>query len=1102
MTSSQTPADLEALIEHYADDIAVIAMAGRFPGADSVEQFWRNLEQGVESVTFFTRAQLLQSGVDPVLLENPNFVGAEGVLEEVDKFDAEFFGYSPREAELLDPQHRIFLETSWELLERAGYSSESSKLVTGVYSGAGASSYLSRNLLSHPEFVRDVGTFKVSLATGQDFVSTRASYKLGLTGPSINVNTLCSSSSVAVHYAREALLSYQCDLALAGGVTITNAREDALFYQEGGIGSFDGHCRAFDARAAGTVAGNGIAMVALRRMEDALKDGDQIIGVLRATAINNDGGDKASYTAPSPEGQARVITEALEVAGINPETISYLEAHGTGTNLGDPIEVSGLTRAWRRYTEQKHFCGLGSVKTNIGHLVSAGGVASMIKTLMAMQHRTIPASLNFESPNPKIDFANSPFYVADTRRPWLPTGGDLLRAGVSSFGIGGTNAHMILEEAPAALASGPGRQTHAILLSAKTATALATMKANLLAYIQANPHTNLADLAFTLQTGRHSFEYRFAASVASLDELIAHLQTDAKFARGNRQKSTRRDLCFMFPGQGSQYAGMGRALYETEPVFRAQVDACARLLQSLINLDVRQLLYPAPAQQESAQAQLRQTEYAQLGLFVTEYALAQLWLSWGVEPTNMIGHSIGEYVAATLAGVFSLEDALRTVAKRGQLMATMPAGTMLSVPLTEAGLARYLGDGLWHSVQNAPALQVVSGTEDAIAALADTLAQDGINATRLHTSHGFHSGMMDGALAPFAEFLAGITLNPPKRPFISNLTGLLAGDEVTKPDYWVQQLRQKVCFSAGVAGLVAADAQQFFLEVGPGQTLTQLARAQQIPGAQLAASQPSASEQSQSLVQLSMAQAGLWLAGNRLDWAHFYRGQQRKRLCLPTYPFERKRYWIAAAPAGGRTFQPDVVLASANPASPVEPVAEGLLRLNLTPIGEPGSLSAAQWQDLLALQDEFTQRLQTLVGAGFAVRSPGVELRLHKTDSGLQPTPSVDTHLAAGHARPAGAVDYLAPTTPLQQLLASHWQEVLGYAPVGLNDNFFDMGGHSLMAAALVTKARKDFAVEVPLRELLEAPTIAQLSELLENRLWLLEQNQPVREQAVEVLEL
>lgn len=1106
MTSKQTNADLDALLDQYADDIAVIAMAGRFPGADSVEQFWRNLEQGVESVTFFTRDQLLQSGVDPVLLENPNFVGAEGVLEDVDKFDAEFFGYSPREAELLDPQHRIFLETMWELLERAGYSSETNKLVTGVYSGAGASSYLSRNLLSHPQFVRDVGTFKVSLATGQDFVSTRASYKLGLTGPSINVNTLCSSSSVAVHYAREALLSYQCDLALAGGVTITNAREDALFYQEGGIGSFDGHCRAFDARAAGTVAGNGIALVALRRMEDALKAGDQILGVLRATAINNDGGDKASYTAPSPEGQARVITEALEVAGISPESISYLEAHGTGTNLGDPIEVSGLTRAWRRYTDKKHYCGLGSVKTNIGHLVSAGGVASMIKTIKAMEHRTIPASLNFETPNPKIDFANSPFYVADTSRPWLPTGGDLLRAGVSSFGIGGTNAHMILEEAPAPLASGAGRKTHSVLLSAKTATALEAMKANLLAHVQANPQANIADLAFTLQTGRHSFEYRFAASVASLDELAASLQADGKFARSNRQKSTSRDICFMFPGQGSQYAGMGRALYDAEPVFRDQIDECARLLQPLISLDLRQLLYPAPAQQESAQEQLRQTQYAQLGLFVTEYALAQLWLSWGVEPTTMIGHSIGEYVAACLAGVFSLEDALRIVAKRGQLMASMPAGTMLSVPLEEAELAKYLSQSveanLWHAVQNAPALQVVSGTEQSIAALAEKLAQDGVSATRLHTSHGFHSGMMNGALVPFAEFLAGITLHAPKRPFVSNLTGQLAGDEVTKPDYWVQQLRQKVRFSNGLAALVAADAQQFFLEVGPGQTLTQLARAQQISGAQLAASQTSAREQEQSLLQLSMAQAGLWLAGNRLDWARYYRGQQRKRLCLPTYPFERKSYWIAAAPAGGRTFQPDMVLASTNPASPAEPVAEGLLRLNLTPVGEPVSLSAQQWQQVIALQEEFSSRLQTLVGESFAVRSPGVEVRLHKADTGLQPTQSSAAGLPVGHARPAGAVDYVAPTTPLQQLLASHWQEVLGYAPVGLNDNFFDMGGHSLMAAALVTKARKDFAVEVPLRELLESPTIAQLSELLENRLWLLEQSQVTEKQAVEVLEL
>ena len=1093
------------LIEQYQDDIAVIAMAGRFPGANSVEAFWQNLEQEVESITFFTQQQLLQAGVDPALLENPNFVGAEGVLPDVDKFDAQFFGFSPREAELLDPQHRIFLETIWELLERAGYSSEHTKEVIGVYSGAGASSYLSRNLLTHPEFVRDVGTFKVSLATGQDFVSTRASYKLGLTGPSININTLCSSSAVAVHYAREALLAYQCDIAVAGGVTISNSREDALFYQEGGIGSFDGHCRTFDARAAGTVAGNGIALVALKRMEDALVQGDQILGVIRGTAINNDGGDKSSYTAPSPEGQARVITEALEVARVHPETISYIEAHGTATNLGDPIEVAGLTRAYSRYTDKKNYCGIGSVKSNIGHLVAAGGVASMIKTLMGMQQRKIPASLNFEKPNPKIDFANSPFYVVDKTREWLPTGGEVLRAGVSSFGIGGTNAHIILEQAPAPLASDTGRAVQTIILSAKTATALNTMKLNLLEHLRKNPQLNLADIAFTLQMGRHSFDYRFATSVASVAELMAKLDgTDTTFCAATLQKNAARELCFMFPGQGSQYINMGRSLYLSEPVFQQQVDRCAALLKPLLQRDLLALLYPAPGTEAEAEAQLRQTAFAQVALFVTEYALAQLWISWGIKPAQMIGHSIGEYVAACLAGVFSVEDALRIVVRRSELMAQLPAGAMISVPLDKQALQVYLQGDIACAVQNSPESHVLAGPEDAIEKVMAQLTQAGISATRLHTSHAFHSQMMEPALAPFAEFLAGIPMQPPALKFISNLSGTWAGAEVATAEYWVQHLRQTVKFSDGIKTLLAADAQQFFLEVGPGQTLASLVRSQGVAPVLVASSLPQARQAGQALWQINTALGGIWLAGNTLDWAALYSQQQRQRLCLPTYPFERQRYWIDPAPRAGSQFQPDLVLSASQTCEPpAGDVAQGALRIELKRNRQANKpVSAAQWQALVDLQAELVTKMQTLMGDSFIVGSSGLELRLlqEETSASATEVAGETSLLSTGHSRPQGAPSYTAPQTPTQSKLAAHWQDVLGYAPVGIHDNFFEVGGHSLMAAALVTRARKDFDLSIPLRELLEAPTIAELSELIENRLWL--QQNPSHASDAEVLEL
>lgn len=1092
---------ISELTEQYQDEIAVIAMAGRFPGANSVEQFWQNLQQGVESVKFFNQQELLASGVDPAFLENPNFVGAEGVLEGVELFDAEFFGFSPREAELLDPQHRIFLEVIWELLERAGYGGGEQGQVIGVYSGAGASSYLSRNLLSHQDYVRDVGTFKVSLATGQDFVSTRASYKLGLTGPSININTLCSSSAVAVHYAREALLAYQCDIAVAGGVTISNSREDALFYQEGGIGSFDGHCRAFDAKAAGTVAGNGIALVALKRMEDALQDGDQILGVLKGTAINNDGGDKASYTAPSPEGQARCITEALEVAGVDPATISYVEAHGTGTNLGDPIEISGLTRAYRRYTEKNEYCGIGSVKTNIGHLVSAGGVASMIKTILAMQHRTLPASLNFDSPNPKIDFSNSPFYVVDKRQPWLPAGGDLLRAGISSFGIGGTNAHLIVEEAPQIPFSDAGRSHQLILLSAKTATALETMKQNLRDYLQQQPAVKLADLAYTLQLGRRHFEYKFAAVVSSVAELEQKLAgVEHRFTLQTVQKNSQRELCFMFPGQGSQYIRMGRALYQTEELFRSTVDRCISLIQPMLEDDLQQMLYPADGQEQQAETLLRQTRYAQPALFITSYALVQLLSGWQIKPDRMIGHSIGEYVAACVAGVFSLADALTLVVKRGQLMQQMQPGLMLSVPLSVAQIQPLLSEQIWHCVQNGPESQVLGGSPAAVEQLRQQLDEAQISATLLHTSHAFHSGMMEPALAEFSAFVSGLQLQPPAIPFISNLTGQWAGSEVSNAGYWADHLRNTVRFADGISTLLADNAGQLFVEVGPGQTLSTLIRSQSAGQAICGICLPHPRQAADELDQVQQLLATLWGAGHTPEFAALYTAQRRQRICLPTYPFEGKRYWIEQAPAGARTFRPDLILNAGTDSSLLaQPVAQAMVRLELK-AGESGmTIPAAVWQQISQLEQSFARELSGLLSSYATVQSPGIELKFLQSAGGVQTSAAPSLATAASHSRPHGAAPYVAAETELQQQLVQQWQEVLGYSPVGIHDNFFEVGGHSLMAAALVTRMRKQFDFEVPLRELLETPTIAELAELLENRLWLLQQTET---EAAEVLEL
>jgi acyl transferase domain-containing protein len=638
---------------NLAGAIAIIGMTGRFPGAKDMEEFWENLKNGVESVRFFNREQLIAAGIDDYLLDNPKFVAADAILDDMDLFDASFFDYSAREAEIMDPQHRLFLESAWEVLESAGYNSDLYRGRVAVYAGSALSGYMIRNINTNPDLVENTGTFKIMIANSQDFLATRVSYKLNLMGPSVNVITLCSSSMVAVHLACQNLLNYNCDLAIAGGVSFQISRNEAFFYQEGGIGASDGHCRAFDAKANGTVSGSGLGIVVLKRLEEALEDGDHIYAVLRGTAVNNDGSSKNSFTAPNVDGQAECIAEALAMSEVDPETISYIETHGTGTNLGDPIEIAALTKVFRSYTQKKNFCAVGSVKTNIGHLVTAGGVASMIKTVLGMNHHLLPPSLNFEVPNPKIDFANSPFYVQTALTKWEGNGTPL-RAGVSSFGIGGTNVHAILEEAPPVPPSErSNRSRQLIIFSAKTETALSRMTDNLIEYAKKNPGANLADLAFTLQVGRRSFNYRRMAVCRDIPDLIAKLSALNPPEVATRAfKPKDQGIVFIFPGFEP---GPGRELYQTEAIFRQAVDECCEILKNQYRIDIKPLLF-------AAGSSITQTNSRRTARFVIEYALAKLWMDWEVEPQLLMGHEAGEYTAACLAGVFSLKDALGIVA--------------------------------------------------------------------------------------------------------------------------------------------------------------------------------------------------------------------------------------------------------------------------------------------------------------------------------------------------------------------------------------------------------------------------------------------------------
>ncbi len=874
------------------EGIAIIGMAGRFPTAKNITEFWHNLCNGVESISQFSDEELIAAGVDPSLLNNSNYVKAGAVLEDIDLFDAGFFGFNPKEAEMTDPQHRLFLECAWEALENAGYDSQKCESRIGVYAGASLNNYLPFNL--NRDQIGSAHTFQKLIGNDKDFLATRVSYKLNLTGPSITIQTACSTSLVATALACQSLLNYQCDMALAGGASIRVPQKTGYLHQEGGILSPDGHCRAFDAQAGGTIIGNGVGVVLLKRLSDALADGDRIYAVIKGSAINNDGSGKVGYTAPSVSGQAEAIAEAIAFAEVEPETISYIETHGTGTNLGDPIEISALTNAFRAGTQKKGFCAVGSVKTNIGHLDAAAGVTGLIKTALALQHKLIPPSLNFEKPNPEIDFANSPFYVNTKLTEWNPTSTPR-RAGVSSLGIGGTNAHVILEEAPVVRREQKqGRDYHLLVLSAKTDSALEKATKNLAQHLKQHPDLDLADVAYTLQVGRGVFNYRRMVLCQSTEEVIAALETtENQQVLTHFEEPIGRSITFMFPGQGAQYLEMGQELYQTEAIFHEQVDRCCLILEPYLKLDLRSVIYPKSEKQAAAE-QLKQTQLAQPALFVIEYALAQLWMSWGISPQAMIGHSIGEYVAACLAGVMSVEDALVLVAMRGQLMQKMPTGAMLSVSAPVEKIKDLLNENLCLAANNAPSLCVVSGSDDAVDTIQEQLTALNIEYRRLHTSHAFHSRMMEPILEPFMVELRKVQLNPPQIPFISNLTGTwITAEEATSPNYWVQHLRQTVHFSAGVSVLLQT-TERILLEVGPGHSLCTLVKqhSQQAGGQVVLPSLRHPQEEKSDVAIFLNILGRLWLAGVEVNWSGFYTHEQRYRVPLPTYPFERQRYWI------------------------------------------------------------------------------------------------------------------------------------------------------------------------------------------------------------------
>lgn len=887
------------------DAIAIIGMAGRFPGAETIEELWEVLKDGRETTCFF-RDEQLDATIREEAAKELNYVAARGIIKDAEMFDPSFFGINPKLAEVMDPQQRIFLEISYEVLEKYGHLPARYKGPIGVFAGSGYNTYFQNNVLRNPDLMNNLGSFQVNTVNEKDYISSRTAYHLDLKGPAVSVHSACSTSLLAVAQAVESLRKNQCEVAIAGGASITSPIYSGHIYQEGAMLSKDGHCRSFDENATGTVFSDGAGVVLLKSLARAEADGDTIFAIIKGVGLNNDGRSKGSFTAPSSEGQSDAIAMALEDAAIDPSTISYIEAHGTGTPLGDPIEIEGLNQAFGHQTKQ-HFCAIGSIKSNMGHLTAAAGVAGLIKTTLSLYHKQIPASINFNHANPDIPFKDSPFYVNTALSYWNTE--TIRRAGVSSFGVGGTNVHVVLEESGAELHENNdhGRRKNLITWSAKSKDSLDGFAIALKNHLHHLPGLNLADAAFTLQTTRTDFGHRRFLIAESTDKLQSALDEPGLASNTAILKSQPGETVFLFPGQGTQYLHMAAGIYAKEPLFRSYVDECAEIISKYLDKDIREVIYPAVTDQ-SAEDDIHCTKYTQPALFTISYALAKLWISWGIVPTVLCGHSVGEYVAAHLAGIFSLEDGLKLVVTRGQLVNSLPGGDMLSIRAAVEEIEKILPKTLSIAAINSPGLCVVAGTPEEISLFIAILEGQQILHKKLTTSHAFHSHMMDAVVDEFSKIVKSIELHTPVKPMVSTVTGkFLTDTEARSPVYWTEHLRKTVQFSAALQTILQLE-NPVFIEVGPGNSCTTLVyqhsnknEVSAISGLPHTTHSTQLSDDSDYLLNTL---GRIWLSGLNPDWKAFYLTQQRRRINLPGYAYNKKKYWVAPIPAVPQIIQP------------------------------------------------------------------------------------------------------------------------------------------------------------------------------------------------------
>lgn len=903
-----------------ATPVAIIGMAGRFPGTPTVDALWDNIRNGTEAITFFTDDELLAAGVDPAMLDLPNYVKASGALDDVDHFDAEFFGFTAREAESMDPQQRLFLEVCWHALEHAGYGGPDRGGRVGVFAGGGPVSYLWTNVLPALEPLGLFDDVQGRLRNDKDFLTTWVSYKLGLEGPSVAVQTACSTSLVAVHLACESLSTGSCDMALAGGVSIALPHGVGYLHQRGGVTSPDGHCRPFDQAAQGFVMGSGAAAVVLKRLDDAVRDGDEITAVVKGSAINNDGSVKAGFTAPSVDGQARAVATAWRRAGLEPSAAGYIEAHGTGTAIGDPIEVEALHSVFGKATTGR--CAIGSSKANIGHLDAAAGVTGLISAALAVCHGEIPPLANFTAPNPLIDFGATPFYISTQRRAW-PDDGMPRTAGVTSLGMGGTNAHVVVQQSPDATRASQPRRGRLFPMGARSPAALDALTAAVADGLD-GLDDRTADAARTLQTGRTHFDHRRYVVASSAGEAAALLRDPGHVRTRTAVAEEPPSVAFVFPGQGAQYADMGADLYKGSPTFRDALDECAALFRGPLGYDIRGFLYPGLHPSAALPPYtINDTAVTQPAVFVVSYALAQQWQAWGIQPVAMAGHSIGEFVAACIAGVFSLDDVTGLVAARGRLMQSCEPGSMAAVRATaqEAeDLIAWLdcGDDLALAAVNAPRGCVVAGPDAAIERFTEAAEAKGMSTRRLETSHAFHSAAMAPIVPAFIEQVAAVTRQAPALPVLSNVSGTwLTADEAVDPSYWGRHLRSTVRFADNVAELLD-DPSVAVVEAGP-PALEGVIRQHPACGSSRAvvASLPRQDERADASARLLDSLGQLWLHGVPVLWDRLTEDSSG-RLPMALYPFQRERYWLEPT----RRAPVPVVPAAPMPTTAIAPVAD------------------------------------------------------------------------------------------------------------------------------------------------------------------------------------